>query len=130
MPMVPMMQLQTQAPEPEDEMTPGTERAIMTLSDHVPQINNKLSKLVGLLEGLTKPKPQAPSPNDSMAAALVLTRKQWIELVEAITTKAERVHRGDYTPMEEGYSAGEWYDDLRLLREAVLVALKDQGITL
>ena len=82
------------------------------------------------LKDMAKPKPRTPSPNDSMVAALVLTRGQWIELVEAITSKAEAVHQGKYPSMKEGYSEGEWYDDLRHLRESVFKALSDQGISL
>jgi hypothetical protein len=66
-----------------------------------------------------------------MAAALILTKEQWIELVEAIGSKAVRVEKGQYDyDLDDDYDKDKWAADLKELHEEVLKALSIQGISL
>lgn len=78
-----------------------------------------------------KTTPTEPSPNGRMAAALILTKEQWIELVEAIGSKAVRVEKGQYDyDLDDDYDKDKWAADLKELHEEVLKALSIQGISL
>jgi hypothetical protein len=66
-----------------------------------------------------------------MAAALVLTKEQWAELVEAIGSKVARVERGQYDDLCDGFDSfdkDKWIADLKALQEEVLKALASQGV--
>jgi hypothetical protein len=70
-------------------------------------------------------------------AALVLTKAQWTELVEAIESKALAVRRGDYmhesdykTPEGAAMDQERWAQDLDRLLQVITESLNSQGVVL
>jgi len=131
-------------PEEDYKMNPGTERALVALTESwLPQLSKTISALTEAVKELitvtlTKP----AQPNEGLVGALVLTKEQWIELVEAIASKAVRVRHGHYDDLELAETQEEieslaqhvdpekWANELSTLHETVIKALADQGITL
>lgn len=84
---------------------------------------------------MVKPKPQTPSPNDTVVGALILTRDQWVELVAAVHSKAISVRRGEYqhdsdfdNPEDAAMHQEKWAGELDELEKIITEALNHQGI--
>jgi hypothetical protein len=114
----------------EHRMMPGTERALIALSEStIP----RLSKAVELLtKALTTPLRLHDGSLQPGVVQLALTREQWVELVEAISSKATQVRDGRYGSGEEEprTDVKKWTDDLDALGKAVSDALTAAGISL
>jgi len=122
---------------PEEQMTPGTERAIMDLARSIPRLSQMIESLAESVKAMALPKQQTPGPKDHVVGALVLTTSQWIELVGAVHSKAISVRKGDYQhPSDyddeeaEKKSQEEWADELEELEKVLTESLTQQGIGL
>ena len=112
-------------------MNPGTERALLRLSESLPsQLKELTSAIISLTEA-TKPKKQTapvPETEEDRVVELCLTGEEWVELLASVQSKQAAVSNGTYED-ESSTDTEEWMEDLRVLAEKLQTQGKSQGVS-
>jgi len=111
-------------------MMPGTERALVVLTETMlPRLSKAISELTEAVRSLAKPLPKL---DGDQVVTLALTKEQWIELREAVSSKATQVRSGSYGDGGEDPETDieKWADELDEVGRRVDRALTDQGVSL